>query len=67
PDSMVYQYTYDLDGSRRFLYISSGVERINGVTVADVLRDPGCLHRQVDPEQSVPFVIGKVEVSTKPF
>ncbi|HEX2972862.1 MAG TPA: CHASE3 domain-containing protein, partial [Tepidisphaeraceae bacterium] len=47
PDSMVYQYTYDLDGSRRFLYISSGVERINGVTVADVLRDPGCLHRQV--------------------
>ncbi|HEX2973961.1 MAG TPA: PAS domain S-box protein, partial [Tepidisphaeraceae bacterium] len=51
PDSMVYQYTYDLDGSRRFLYISSGVERINGVTVADVLRDPGCLHRQVDPEQ----------------
>ena len=38
------------DGSVRFLYISAGIERLNGVRVEDVLRDAGTLHRQSPPE-----------------
>ncbi|WP_306535640.1 PAS domain S-box protein [Geobacter sp.] len=51
PDSFIYQYTHDADGSPRFLYVSAGIERLNGVTVEEVLNDAGALHRQVDPEQ----------------
>ncbi len=47
PKSAVYQYVHELDGSVRFLYFSAGIERLNGVTAADVLRDPGTLHRQI--------------------
>ena len=50
PDSAVYQYVHEADGSVRFLYFSAGVERLNGVTVQDVLRDAGALHRQSPPE-----------------
>ena len=50
PDSAVYQYVYEPDGSVRFLYISTGIERLNGVKVQDVLRDPNTLYRQVPPE-----------------
>jgi PAS domain S-box-containing protein len=50
PDSAVYQYAYKHDGSVRFLYFSAGIERLNGVSVSDVLRDPGTLHRQIPPE-----------------
>ncbi len=47
PDSALYQYVYEPDGSVRFLYISTGIERLNGVSVQDVLRDPDTLYRQV--------------------
>jgi PAS domain S-box-containing protein len=50
PDSAVYQYVHETDGSVRFLYVSAGIERLNGVSVADVLRDAGTLHRQSPPE-----------------
>ena len=50
PESAVYQYVHETDGSVRFLYFSEGVERLNGVSVADVLRDAGTLHRQSPPE-----------------
>jgi PAS domain S-box-containing protein len=50
PDSAVYQYVHDADGSLRFLYFSAGIERLNGVGVQEVLRDAGILHRQIDPE-----------------
>jgi PAS domain S-box-containing protein len=50
PDSAVYQYVHETDGSIRFLYFSAGIERLNGVSVADVLRDAGTLHRQSPPE-----------------
>jgi len=50
PDSYVYQYTHDKDGTPRFLYLSTGVERLHGIKVEDVLRDAGLLHRQIDPE-----------------
>jgi PAS domain S-box-containing protein len=47
PDSVLYQYTHEADGSIRFLYCSAGIERLNGVSPLDVLRDPGTLHRQI--------------------
>jgi PAS domain S-box-containing protein len=50
PDSAVYQYAHKPDGSVLFLYFSAGIERLNGVSVSDVLRDPGTLHRQIPPE-----------------
>jgi len=50
PDSALYQYVYEPDGSVRFLYISTGIERLNDVSVQDVLRDPDTLYRQVLPE-----------------
>ncbi len=50
PDSAVYQYVHETDGSVRFLYFSAGIERLNGVSVAEVLRDADTLHRQSPPE-----------------
>ncbi|HIH95608.1 TPA: PAS domain S-box protein [Methanosarcina acetivorans] len=50
PDSAIYQYVHEPDGDVRFLYISSGIERLNGVNVRDVLHDPDTLYRQVPPE-----------------
>ncbi|WP_440947664.1 PAS domain S-box protein [Methanosarcina sp. T3] len=47
PDSAVYQYAHEPDGSVRFLYFSAGIEKLNGIKVSDVLRDPGTLHRQI--------------------
>ena len=50
PDSAVYQYVHECDGSARFVHISAGIERLNGVSVADVLGDAGALHRQIPTE-----------------
>jgi PAS domain S-box-containing protein len=47
PDSAVYQYAHEVDGSVRFHYVSSGMARLNGVSIADVLRDASILHRQI--------------------
>ena len=49
PDSAVYQYAHELDGSVRFLYVSAGIERLNGVQTEEVLADAGVLHRQIPP------------------
>jgi PAS domain S-box-containing protein len=51
PDSYVYQYIHEADGSPRFLYLSAGVEKLHGVKVSDVLRDAGVLQRQTASEQ----------------
>ena len=50
PDSAVYQYVHEPDGRVRFLYVSAGIERLNGVSVAEVLADASILHRQIPPE-----------------
>ncbi len=63
PDSAVYQYVHELDGSDRFLYFSAGIERLNGVSVEDVLRDAGALHRQIPPEYKTRLV--EVEARSK--
>jgi PAS domain S-box-containing protein len=50
PESAVYQYAHEPDGSVRFLYFSAGIERLNGVNVEDIPRDTGTLHRQSPSE-----------------
>jgi len=50
PDSYVYQYTQDADGAPRFIYLSTGVERLHGVKAEDVLRDANLLRRQIAPD-----------------
>jgi PAS domain S-box-containing protein len=50
PESALYQYAHERDGSVRFHYVSAGIERLNGVRAGDVLRDPGTLHRQIPAE-----------------
>jgi PAS domain S-box-containing protein len=47
PDGMVYQATLDADGSRRFLYVSAGVERLHGLTAVAVLRDAQTFYDQL--------------------
>jgi PAS domain S-box-containing protein len=49
PDSYVYHSGQGDDGRQRFYYVSGGVERVHGVTVAQVLRDARCLSEQVEP------------------
>ena len=51
PDSYVYQYTQEADGTPRFLYLSAGVERLHGVKAEPALRDASVLFRQIAPEQ----------------
>jgi len=51
PDSYVYQYTHQADGSPQFLYLSAGVERLHGLRATDVLRDAKVLYSQVEPGQ----------------
>ena len=51
PDSYVYQYHYNADGTWRFLHLSAGVERVHGISSQDALHDAGMLHRQIDPAQ----------------
>ena len=50
PDSYVYQYTLEEDGTPHFVYISTGVERLHGIQVEDALRDANLLISQVAPE-----------------
>ncbi|MES1196467.1 MAG: PAS domain S-box protein, partial [Steroidobacter sp.] len=49
PDSYVYQYTQLEDGAPKFLYISAGVERLQAVTVQEVLNDANALLSQINP------------------
>jgi PAS domain S-box-containing protein len=50
PESAVYQYVHEADGSARFLYFSAGIELLNGISVQNVLDDAGKLHGQIEPE-----------------
>jgi len=47
PDSVVYQIVRETDGTMRFLYVSAGVEQINGLSAEDVLRDYSLFFNQV--------------------
>ncbi len=49
-NAVVYQITGDQEGNRQFVYISRAVERINEVSVEQVLADAGTIYRQILPE-----------------
>jgi PAS domain S-box-containing protein len=44
PNGMVYQMRKNKNGSRQFIYVSQGVERVNGIPVDKALRDPSALY-----------------------
>ena len=50
PDSAVYRYTLEPNGTPRFLYVSAGIEHLTGIKPDVVLRDAGALDRQILPE-----------------
>ena len=50
PDSVVYQYTRDPDGSPRFLYLSAAVEHITGINAEDAICDSSLLYQRILPE-----------------
>jgi PAS domain S-box-containing protein len=56
PDSYVYKYTHGPDGKPHFIYISAGVERVHGLTTAEVLQDASRLFTQMDPAQMPAFI-----------
>ena len=61
PDSVVYRFTHDPDGAPRFLHISAGVARLNGVSVEEVLADGSKLVSQVLPEFLPELVAAEAE------
>ncbi len=65
PDGYVFQYVREADGSPRFTHISAGVERVHGVTAAEVLRDANCLLGQMDPGQQTAFAAAEAESARK--
>jgi PAS domain S-box-containing protein len=50
PNGVVYQVTRDSDDTRKFVHISGGVRRLNGLEPEDVLRDASLFYNQVVPE-----------------
>ncbi|MBS0347907.1 MAG: EAL domain-containing protein [Proteobacteria bacterium] len=51
PDSYLYEYTVDTDGTPRFRHIGPGIERLNGLSSTEVIADATRLFKQIDPEQ----------------
>ncbi|GFO68755.1 hypothetical protein GMLC_23340 [Geomonas limicola] len=64
PDSAVYQYVHEEGGRVRFTYFSKGIERLNGVTADEVLRDAGVLHRQI-PEETFRDMVAAEALSAR--
>jgi PAS domain S-box-containing protein len=60
PDSFLYQYTLEGD-KHKFLYLSSGVERLNGVKVDIVMQDAMMLLGQIDPTQRQAYLDTQAE------
>jgi PAS domain S-box-containing protein len=64
PNGMVYQIVRERDGSKRFQYLSAGVEKLNGVSVEEVLRDPSAFYR-LFTEEDRPEVAAAEDVSAR--
>lgn len=60
PDSYLYQYVLE-NGQPRFLYLSSGVERLNGVKAELVMQDATILLGQVELKQRDPYALAEAE------
>lgn len=58
---VVYQITGDLEGNRKFAYISRAVERLNEITVEEVLTDANVIYRQILPQYHDELQLKEVE------
>lgn len=50
PNGMIYQMISQPDGSRRFTFLSSNCERLNGVPAETALTDAGALYALIHPD-----------------
>jgi len=50
PDGVIYKYELLADRTRRFLYVSQGVERLFHVTVPEALADASSVLSRIEPE-----------------
>jgi PAS domain S-box-containing protein len=50
PDGALYRYMLDATGLQHFLYVSAGIEKLTGLTAAEILRDASALRGQIFPE-----------------
>ena len=50
PSGFIYQVVHAADGSRRFTYVSAGVEALCGVTPGEVVADPASLYGLIAEE-----------------
>jgi len=56
PDGMVFQQVFYPDGRKQFVFVSSAVERLNGVSLNDVLSDPSHLYNLLHEEDKSRFL-----------
>lgn len=61
PHAYLYQYQVDARGTARFLHISSGVERVHGVSAAAVLADPARLLDLTHPDDRAAILAAETE------
>ena len=55
PDGFIYQLDSGADGqTRRYTYVSRGVEKLHGVSAEAVLLDPACIYSQILAEDLPP-------------
>jgi len=57
PSGYVYQYVLTPDGRTRFDYVSAGVEKLHGLTPAQVMDDANLLFAQTAPESTKTYKI----------
>ena len=50
PGSVIFQSVRDADGSRHFAYMGEAVERLAGISAAELLADFGLFYRAIDPQ-----------------
>jgi PAS domain S-box-containing protein len=64
PNGMVYQVVREHDGSMRFLYLSAGIEKLEGISAEEALRDPS-KHYNLFVEEDRSIVAASEEVSAR--
>ena len=63
PDVAIYQIVQGANGTRRVAHISAGIERILGVTPAEVLADPYTLYGLIVPEDLPRVIAAEIETA----
>ncbi len=61
PGVAIYQIVQDPNGGRRFTHISAGIERIFGISPAEVLDDPYTLYGLIVPEDLPRVIAAEIE------